>query len=68
MGDARDQPAQRGQLLGLHQTVLRGAEILERLRQLPGAFLHLGEQPGVLDGDDGLTGEGFQELDLRPGK
>jgi hypothetical protein len=28
----------------------------------------LGEQPRVLDGDDRLTGEGFQELDLRLGK
>ena len=66
MSDARHQPSQRGQLLGLHETVLRGAEILERLRQLPRALLHLGEQPRVLDGDDRLTGEGFQETRPAP--
>ncbi len=68
VSDARHQPSQRGQLFGLYEAVLRGAEILERLRQLPRALLDLGEQPRVLDGDDRLTGEGFQELDLRLGK
>ena len=68
VSDARHQPSQRGQLFGLYEAVLRGAEILERLRQLPCALLDLGEQPRVLDGDHRLTGEGFQELDLRLGK
>ncbi len=63
--DARHQPSQRGQFLGLHQTALRGAQIVKRLRQLPAAFLQLGEQPRVLDGDDRLPGKGLQELDLR---
>ena len=33
VGDAGGQLAERGELLGLHQTVLRGAQILQRLRQ-----------------------------------
>ena len=33
-------------------------------RQLAVARLQLGEQPHVLDGDDGLVGEGLEQLDL----
>ena len=33
--------------------------------QLARARLHLLEQPRVLDGDDGLVGEGLEQLDLR---
>ena len=68
MGDAGHQPSERGQLLGLHQTVLGGAQIFERLRQLPRAFLQLGEQPRILDRDHRLAGKGAQQLDLRLGK
>jgi hypothetical protein len=68
VGDAGHQPSQRGELLRLDETILRSAQILERLRQLPGALLQCGEQPRVLDGDHRLTGKGFQELDLRLGK
>ena len=32
------------------------------------AFLEFLEQPHVLDGDDGLVGEGFEQLDLRRGE
>ena len=64
VGDAGHQPSQCGQLLGLHQTVLRGSEVVERLRQLPGAILHLGEQPRILDRDHGLAGKGSQQFDL----
>ena len=38
--------------------------LFERLLQLALARLHLLEQPRVLDGDDGLVGEGSQQLDL----
>ena len=38
--------------------------LFQRLGQFAGARLHLLEQPRVLDGDDGLVGEGFDQLDL----
>ena len=38
--------------------------VLERLRQLARARLHLLEQPRVLDGDHGLVGEGLKQGDL----
>ena len=62
--DAGGELAERGELLGLDQAVLRGAQIVERCGQLPGALLHLVEQPHVLDGDHGLVGECRDELDL----
>ena len=36
----------------------------ERFGELGGARLHLLEQPRILDRDDGLVGEGLDELDL----
>ena len=38
--------------------------LLKRLAQIVGARLNLIEQPHVLDGDDGLVGEGLQQRDL----
>ena len=38
--------------------------LLQRLGQLARARLHLLEQPRVLDGDDGLVGEGLEQFDL----
>ena len=38
--------------------------LLQRLRQLGIPYLQLVEQAHVLDGDDRLGGEGFQDLDL----
>ena len=38
--------------------------MLQGLAQFCVALLHLLEQSHVLDGDDGLVGEGFEELDL----
>ncbi len=35
--------------------------VSQRLLQLAGLGLHLIEQPGILDGDDGLVGEGLDE-------
>ena len=42
--------------------------LLERDPQLAVARLQLGEQAHVLDGDDGLVGEGLQEVDLLVGE
>src|SRR6185295_5066996 len=48
---------------------LRGRRLsFQSLRQLARARLHLLEQPRVLDGDDGLVGEGLKEFDVARGK
>jgi len=62
---ARDHPQDfaRRSLLLQRLTNLR-----MRLRQRPILLLQLREQPHVLDGDDGLTGEGLQQNDLRGSK
>ena len=39
VGDAGGELAERGELLGLHQAVLRGPQFLQRLRQFGGALL-----------------------------
>ncbi len=64
MRDARRELAERGELLGLDQAILRGAQFLDRLGELLGARLRLLEEPHILDGDHGLVGEGLQKLDL----
>ena len=64
MRDAGGELAERGEFFGLHQAVLRGAEIVEGLRQVRGALLHFLEQLDIRNGDDGLIGEGLQELDM----
>ena len=64
VGDAGGELAERGQLLGLHQPVLRGAQFVERRGKFPGARLHLVEQPDVLDRDHRLVGEGLHQFDL----
>ena len=66
--DAGGQLAERGELLGLDQTVLRGSELLERFRQFPGAGLDVLEQARVLDREHGLSGEGLEEVDRRARK
>ena len=68
VGDAGGQLAQRGELLGLHQAVLRGLQILQRLRQFAGAGFDALEQPHVLDRDHGLVGEGRDQFDLLVGE
>ena len=55
--DAGGKLAERGELLRLHEPVLRGPQIFERARQFAGARLHLVEQADILDGDTGLVGE-----------
>ena len=64
MRDAGGELAQGSELLGLDQPILRGAQIVERLRQFPRALLNLGEQACVLDGDHGLVGKGLHQFDL----
>ena len=68
VGDAGGELAERGQLLGLHQAILRGAEIFEGQRELPGALLHLLEQANVLDRDRCLVGKRGHKFDLLLGK
>ena len=41
--DAGGQLSERGQLLGLHQAVLRGAQFFQRLRQFAGTGFHFFE-------------------------
>jgi hypothetical protein len=43
-------------------------QLLDRLRQLARTGLQLREEPNVLHGDDGLVGEGLQQLDLALGE
>src|SRR5580704_5824702 len=64
MRDAGGKLAERGELFGLHQAVLRGAQSLQRKRKLPGALLYLFEQTHVLDGDDSLVGKGLYQINL----
>ena len=49
-------------------TSRRRGLVLERLRQLLRARLHLLEEADVVDGDDGLVGEGGDEVDLALGE
>ena len=56
--------AERGELFGLHEPVLRLAQIVERLLELARARLNFVEQADVLDRNHGLIGEGFEKLDL----
>src|SRR5262245_19227432 len=46
------------------QQLARRRLLFQRVGKLPGARLHLLEQPSVLNRDHGLVGEGAQELDL----
>ena len=68
MRDAGGQLTKRGELLGLHQAVLRGAQVLQRLRQFARAGLDALEQPHVLDRDRRLVGERRDQLDLLVGE
>ena len=48
---------------------LRGRRLLlQRFAQIVGALAQLIEQPGVLDGDDGLIGEILHQLNLLVGE
>ena len=64
MGDAGGELAERSELFGLHQPILRGAQIFQRKRQLLSPFLNLLEQLHIRYRDDGLVGENFDGLNL----
>ena len=64
MGDAGGELAERGELFRLHEPVLRLAQVVERGGESLRARLHLVEQASVFDRDDGLVGEGLDDLDL----
>ena len=66
--DAGGQLPKRGELLGLDQAVLRGPQILQRLRQFARARFFRFEQPHILDCDRRLVGEGRYQLDLLIGE
>ena len=48
--------------------VAEGGELPHRARQLGCARLQLAQEAGILDGDDGLVGEGLNQLDLGVGE
>ena len=60
--------AERGELLRLHQAVLRGAQLLQRLCQFARTGFHAFKQPRILDRQHGLRGEGLQQFDRALGK
>ena len=68
MRDAGGELTERGELLRLHQTILRGAQVFQRVCQFARARLHALEQAHVLDGDHCLVGEGRDQLDLLVGE
>ena len=45
-----------------------GFELAHRACQFVGSLIQFFKQPNVLDGDHGLVGKGFEELDLRWGE
>ena len=61
--DASGQLTERGELLCLDQAVLRGAQILQRLRQFARASFHAFEQARILDRHHRLVGKGLQQID-----
>ncbi len=64
MRDTRRELAKGSQLLGLHETVLRGTQIIEGLREFPGARLYGIEQLDIADRDRCLVGERCRQFDL----
>ena len=64
MRNAGGELAERSELLGLHQAILRGAEVVERLRQVVGALAQFLQQPRIFDRDHSLLGKIAQEFDL----
>ena len=68
MRDTGGELTERGELLRLHQTVLRRPQIIEGSGKLSRADLDLVEQTDVFDGDHRLIREASHELDLAIGK
>ena len=61
--DASGELTERGELLRLHQAVLRGAQILQRGSQFARARPHVFKQPRVLDRHHRLVGKRLQQID-----
>jgi hypothetical protein len=68
VGYSGGQLAERSKLFRLHQAVLRGAQIFERLAQLLGSHLNVVKQAHILDRDHRLVGKGGQQFDLLVGE
>ena len=68
MRDAGGELAERGELLRLHQAVLRISQVFQRSGELARARLHLVEQSYVFNRDHRLIREGLNELDLFSGE
>src|SRR5206468_4597277 len=64
VGDAGGELAEGSELFGLDQAILRGAQVIEGLRQFLRAHAQLIKQSGVLDGDHRLIGEIRDKLNL----
>src|SRR6267142_5474490 len=64
MRNARGELAERGELFGLYQAILCGAQFVKRSGEVVGALTQLVEKAGVLDGDHCLGGELLQQCDL----
>ena len=64
MRDTGGQLPERSELLRLDQAVLRGSQIIKRLRQFAGALLLGLKKPHIFDRDHGLVGEQLDQLDL----
>ena len=60
MRDAGGELAERSEFFGLHQAVLRGAEVVEGFGEIVRALAQFVEQAGVLDRDNGLVCEVLQ--------
>ena len=69
MGDAGGQLAERGKFLGLHQAILRGAQVFQGFRQFAGTRLDVFEQPRILNRQCRLGRESLDNVDdiLREG-
>src|SRR5262245_21261601 len=62
--DACRQVTERGELLRLYQTVLCGAQILQRCRQFARSCFYAFKQPHILDRNGRLVRKGRDQLDL----
>ena len=65
MRDTGGELTERGELLCLHQTVLCGAQVLQRLHQFAGTCFNVFIQSRVLDCHRRLVGKRLQQIDSR---
>ena len=62
MRDARGELAERGELLGLNQAVLRGPQLLQRLCQFTRTRFNVFEQAGILNREHRLCRERLKQI------